>query len=158
MEIKYRNATIDDIDFLVKSRLDFIHILDTDKDYDIVKSNLYRYFSNGLKENQCDVILAEDNNSVIGTGIIFYYDAVPSMFNHSGKNAYITSIFVNEEYRRQGIASAIVNRLIEIAHKKEHYIIVLHETKMGRPLYRKFGFKEGKKGMILKVVGDENNI
>ncbi|MGF7145926.1 ribosomal protein S18 acetylase RimI-like enzyme [Anaerotaenia torta] len=151
MQITYRNATIDDIDFLVESRLDFIHRTPADESYEFIKSNLYSYFEQGFKENQCDIVLAEANSSVVGTGIIFYYNSVPSSFNPWGKNAYITSIFVNEKYRRQGIASIILDKLIKAAMLKEYHVFLLQETDVGRPLYEKYGFHEGKKGMILKL-------
>jgi hypothetical protein len=48
MEIIYRNATINDIDFLVKSRLDFIHISNNDENYELIKRNLFSYFENSL--------------------------------------------------------------------------------------------------------------
>lgn len=151
MGIVYRNATIDDIEFLVESRLDFIHISYTDENFELIKSNLNFYFEHGLKEKQCDIVLAEVDSSVIGTGIIFYYNSVPTLFNPRGKNAYITSMFVNEKYRRQGIASIILDKLIKTALLKEYHIFLLQETDMGKPLYEKYGFHEGKKGMILKL-------
>lgn len=151
MEVTYRNATIEDIDFLVDSRLDFIHISCTDDNYGFIKSNLYDYFEAGLKEKQCDIVLAEVASSVIGTGIIFYYNSVPSLFNPWGKNAYITSMFVNEKYRRQGFASTILDKLIKTAKLKDYHVFILQETDIGKPLYEKYGFHEGKKGMILKL-------
>lgn len=150
MEIIYRNATIDDIDFLVESRLDFIDITNTDENYELLKNNLYIYFEKGLLEKQCDIVLAEVDSSVIATGIIFYYSSVPSQFNPWGRNAYITSIFVNEKYRRQGIASNILDKLIKEALRKDYHIFYLYESEMGKPLYEKYGFGEGKKGMFLK--------
>lgn len=151
MGIIYRNATIEDIDFLVESRINFIHILPSDEIYEQIKNNLYLYFEHGLKEKQCDVVLAEVDSSVIGTGIIFYYNSVPSIFNPWGRNAYITSMYVNEKYRHQGIASDILDKLIKTALLKDYHIFLLQETDMGKPLYEKFGFHEGKKGMILKL-------
>jgi len=143
MGIIYRNATIDDLDFLVESRLDFIHISNNDENYELIKSNLYFYFEHGLNEKQCDIVLAEDNSLVIGTGIIFYYNSVPSLFNPWGKNAYITSMFVNEKNRRQGIASIILDKLIKTSILKEYHVFLLQETDIGKPLYEKYGFQEG---------------
>ena len=151
MEVIYRNAIMEDIDFLVDSRLDFINISYADESYELLKSNLYLYFEKGLLEKQCDIVLAEVDSSVIGTGIIFYYNSVPSLFNPWGKNAYITSMFVNEKYRRQGIASTILDKLIRTARVKEYRIFLLQESKMGKPLYEKYGFHEGKNGMLLKL-------
>ena len=151
MEIIYRNAIMEDIDFLVDSRLDFINISYADESYELLKSNLYLYFEKGLLEKQCDIVLAEVDSLVIGTGIIFYYNSVPSLFNPWGRNAYITSMFVNEKYRRQGIASTILDKLIRTARVKEYRIFLLREAEMGKPLYEKYGFHEGKKGMLLKL-------
>jgi len=151
MEIIYKSATIEDIDFLVNSRLDFIHISSVDENYELIRNNLYSYFENALNEKQCDIVLAEMDSAIIGTGIIFYYNSVPSIFNPWGKNAYITSIYVHKEYRRQGIASIILDKLVKTALLKEYHIFLLQESDMGRPLYKKYGFQEGKNGMILKL-------
>jgi GNAT superfamily N-acetyltransferase len=151
MGINYRNATVVDIDFLVESRLDFIDISYADENYELLKSNLYIYFEKGLLEKQCDIVLVEVDSSIIGTGIIFYYNSVPSLFNPWGRNAYITSMFVNEKYRRQGIASTILDKLIKTALLNEYHIFLLQESEMGKSLYEKYGFHEGKNGMLLKL-------
>lgn len=153
-DITYRSATAEDSDFLIKSRLEFINVTNTDSNYELIKANLYKYFEKAFKENQCDIILAEKESVVIGTGIVFYYDSVPSSFNPWGKNAYITSMYVNEGYRRRGIAATILDKLINIAKTKKYYIFILQPSDMGKPLYEKFGFFEGKKGMLLKICSD----
>jgi GNAT superfamily N-acetyltransferase len=152
MEIIYRNATISDMDFLVESRLDFIHVYKSEADYQFLKNSIQNYFEKGFKENRFDIILAEYENSVIGTGIIFYYDSVPSTFNPWGKNAYITSMFVNENYRRRGIATKILDKLIQFSISKGYHVFILQESDMGRALYEKYGFQAGRKGMILKIM------
>jgi GNAT superfamily N-acetyltransferase len=151
MAVVYRNATVDDIDFLVSSRLDFIEISVSNSEYVFIKNSIREYFIKALSEKQCDVILAEKENIIIGTGIVFYYDSVPSMFNTSGKNAYITSMYVDDKLRRQGIGTAILNKLINIAKAKKYRIFILQESDMGKPLYEKHGFIEGKRGMLLKL-------
>jgi GNAT superfamily N-acetyltransferase len=151
MEINYRNATVEDIVFLVESRLNFIHAIKTDVDYELLKGNIHHYFEKGFKEKQFDIVLAEHDNSIIGTGIIFYYDSVPSIFNPWGKNSYITSMFVDENYRRCGIATTILDKLIQIAKVKGYHVFILNESEMGRPVYEKYGFHDGRKGMILKL-------
>lgn len=151
MEVHYREATIDDIDFLVHSRLDFIDVHSTDMNYELIKGNLYLYFSSSLTEDKCNVVLAEVNKCVVGTGIVFYYDSVPSLFNPSGKNAYITSMFVNENYRRNGIATNILDRLVNIVKAKDCPAIFLAASAEGRPLYKKYGFCDSLQGMYIKL-------
>ena len=151
MEINYRNATEKDLNFLVENRLAFIKMADDSEDYLFTKNSIREYFQNALKENQCDIILAEHKGAVIGTGIVFYYNSVPSKFNIWGKNAYITSMYVYEEYRQNGIASEILTRLLNLAKEKGYHVFFLQESDIGSALYEKFGFVEGNAGMLLKI-------
>jgi len=158
MNIHFRKATTEDIDFLVRSRLEFIQVSETDANYDAMQENIRQYFTKNLSEDRCDTLLAEADEKIIGTGIIFYYDSVPSVFNPLGKNAYITNMFVEEGYRRQGIGSAILNELIALAKARNYEIIILQPTETGKYLYKKQGFSEGNKGMILKVAEGEEEM
>lgn len=150
--LKYRFADTNDLDLLVQLRLDFIEADRENEQYDIIKENCYSYFHNALSEGLSDVILAEDEEMVVGTAIIFYYQSVPSAFNMTGRNAYVTSMYVNEEYRRKGIATTMLNQLIDAANQKGYQIIMLNASEMGKHLYNKFGFKEIQNGMILKTM------
>lgn len=148
--MKYRFANKNDIDLLVQLRLDFLKIDKNYKDYDTIKDNCYSYFQDALSKALCDIILAEDDEIIVGTGIIFYYNSVPSIFNISGKNAYVTSMYVKEEFRRRGIAMNMLSHLIEVSKQKGYPIIMLNASEMGKALYNKFGFTEIQNGMILK--------
>jgi len=150
--LKYRFADSNDIDLLVQLRLDFLEMDKENKQYEVIKENCYSYFHNALSEGLSDVILAEDEEMVVGTAIIFYYQSVPSAFNMTGRNAYVTSMYVNEEYRRKGIATTMLNQLIDVANQKGYQIIMLNASEMGKHLYNKFGFKEIQNGMILKTM------
>lgn len=148
----YRFASIKDLDLLVQLRLDFLEVDINYKDYDTIKDNCYSYFQNALSESLCDVILAEDNEKIVGTGIVFYYNSVPSTFNITGRNAYVTSMFVQEEYRRKGIGSTMLKQLIDASKQKGYQIILLNASEMGKALYRKFGFTDIQNGMILNTL------
>lgn len=149
--MKYRFADTNDIDLLVQLRLDFLEMDKEDEQYDVIKENCYSYFHNALSEGLSDVILAEDKEMVAGTAIIFYYQSVPSAFNMAGRNAYVTSVYVNEEYRRKGIATTMLTQLIDIANKKGYPIIMLNASEIGKTLYKKLGFTEIQNGMILNT-------
>ena len=148
----YRFASTKDLDLLVQLRLDFLEVDINYKDYDTIKNNCYSYFQDALSKALCDIILAEDDEIIVGTGIIFYYNSVPSTFNISGKNAYVTSIYVKEEFRRRGIATNMLSQLIEASKQKGYPIIMLNASDMGKALYNKFGFTEIQNGMILKTI------
>ena len=144
-----RTASIKDISILAIERLSFIDFSEEDSCYETIYKNCYQYFEKAMAENMCDAILVEEDGECIGTGIIFYYLSVPSAFNITGKNAYITSMYVKEEFRRCGIGSAILKELIKKASQKEYEIIMLNASDMGKPLYSKMGFVESNNGMIL---------
>lgn len=149
--LKYRFADSNDIDLLVQLRLDFLEMDKENKQYEVIKENCYSYFHNALSEGLSDVILAEDEEMVVGTAIIFYYQSVPSAFNMTGRNAYVTSMYVNEEYRRKGIATTMLKKLIDVSNKKGYPIIMLNASEMGKALYKKLGFTEILNGMILNT-------
>ena len=149
--LKYRFADTNDLDLLVQLRLDFIEADRENEQYDIIKENCYSYFHNALSEGLSDVILAEDEEMVVGTAIIFYYQSVPSAFNMTGRNAYVTSMYVNEEYRRKGIATTMLKKLIDVSNKKGYPIIMLNASEMGKTLYKKLGFTGIRNGMILNT-------
>ena len=151
MDISYRSATERDLELLVESRLTFVEMTKEDDAYGLVRENTRAYFHDAIKEGQCDIILAEHMDVVVGTGIVFYYSSVPSKYNPWGKNAYITSMYVDAAYRRRGIAGEILTRLLSLAKEKGCHVFMLQESEMGRPLYEKFGFRKGKPGMILKT-------
>lgn len=147
----YRFGDITDINLLVSKRLEFIEVGEEDTNYKEIEDNCFCYFEKAMRENNCDIILAEEDGTCIGTGIIFYYESVPSAFNVSGKNAYITSMYVQQEFRRRGIARTMLYKLIKKALERGYKIIMLNASEMGKPLYEKMGFVESRNGMILEV-------
>ncbi len=132
--------------------MDFLKIDANHVNYDTIKDNCYSYFQDALSKESCDVIFAEDNEQIVGTAIIFYYNSVPSTFNVSGKNAYVTSMYVKKAYRRNGIATNMLNKLIEVSKQKGYQIIMLNASDMGKSLYKKFGFTDIQNGMILNTL------
>lgn len=152
--MQYRFASAADIPLLIAQRLRFLDIAETSPDYVPMQQNLQRYFAQAFADDTIDVLLAETSGQCIGTGIVFYYQSVPSAFNTEGKNAYLTSMFVEPGYRRQGIATALVNRLVEKAKGRGCPAVMLNASEMGRPLYEKLGFKDIQNGMILDARED----
>ncbi|QLY78535.1 GNAT family N-acetyltransferase [Clostridium intestinale] len=149
--INYRLAGKDDIDSLVSLRAEFIGLNKSHEAFEKVYENIKQYFEAKISTKECFTILAEDKNSIIGTGIVFFYDSVPSLSNISGKNAYKTSMYVKEEYRRMKIGSTILEKLIEISKANNAQFIMLNATEIGRKLYNQYEFKDIENGMILKV-------
>lgn len=146
--IQYRYATPADLDFLVEERLRFIKVGPDHESYAAIRQNCRAFFDDGLNAQTCDAVIAEEDGRCIGTAIAFYYLSVPSSRNHTGRNAYITSVFVEPDYRRQGIASEMLRRIVARAQAYGCVNIMLTATDMGKPLYEKLGFIQTPNAML----------
>lgn len=57
-----------------------------------------------------------------------------------GGFAFVNEVIVHHEFRRQGAAAQLLQKLIPLA-EAEYPVLRLYATDMGRPLYEKFDFK-----------------
>lgn len=62
-----------------------------------------------------------------------------------------TSMYVDSNYRKQGIGTTILEKLVEKAKMRGYRMIMLNASDMGKPMYRKMGFTNTQNGMILKI-------
>ena len=84
--------------------------------------------------------LIYDEETVVGTGGVSYFQVMPIYHNPMGKKAYIMNMYTNPSYRRQGIAFKTLDLLVADARERGITAISLEATEMGRPLYEKYGF------------------
>jgi GNAT superfamily N-acetyltransferase len=52
------------------------------------------------------------------------------------------NVFTYPDYRKQGIATKLIGKVLEEADKENVSVIDLNATKEGENLYERFGFKE----------------
>ena len=90
-----------------------------------------------------------DDEMFVGAGGISYFKVMPTYHNKTGNKAYIMNMYTHPDYRRRGIASAVLDLLVKEALTRGVEHISLEATSMGRPLYTKFGFVPMKDEMIL---------
>ena len=138
----YRIAVEKDIDFLVQSRMDFIEIGSAHLGYGFMQKSCLHYFQESFENGSFEAVIAEEDGRLAGLGMIFYYRSVPSQLNPTGWNGYITNLFVEEPFRKQGVGTELIQRLVRQAKKRNCYIIMLHASEMGMPVYEKMGFKK----------------
>ena len=139
--LKYRKANIDDIDILIDLRKKQLVDEGIEPNIDI-DTELYIFFKNKLIDGSLIQWLVEDNEEIIACGAIIFYEFPPTYTNKSGKKAYITNMYTKENYRGQGIATNLLTKLVDEAKNSGISKIWLGASKLGRPVYKKFGFKE----------------
>jgi ribosomal protein S18 acetylase RimI-like enzyme len=52
----------------------------------------------------------------------------------------VLNVFVDPEYRRRGLARALIERCMDEAHRRRIRTVALHSSDMGRALYEALGF------------------
>ncbi|MBL4953713.1 GNAT family N-acetyltransferase [Neobacillus sp. OS1-32] len=148
--LNYRKATINDIDVMVDLRKKQLIDEGIEPNIDI-DTDLHSFFINKLNDQSLHQWLVEDQEEVIACGAVIFYQFPPSYSNKSGKKAYITNMYTKKSYRGQGIATSLLSKLVEEAKNAGITKIWLGASKMGRPVYKKFGFKETDEWLELDV-------
>lgn len=156
MNLIYKKATIEDINFLTKSRIEVLRAankLEDDVDMAEVEAQSHDYYKKALSDGTHTAYLVFDGDRFIGAGGISYFRVMPTYHNVSGKKAYIMNMYTNPDYRRLGIAYKTLELLVADAKEKDVKTISLEATDMGRSLYEKFGFVKMNNEMELPEDG-----
>lgn len=143
MAYLYHKAGREDLDILVKTRLEMLRAVNKipeSEDLTEVAGSCRAYYSESFEKDSHVAYLVFDGEAFIGCGGISFYQVMPNIKNPSGMKAYIMNIYTNPRYRGKGIATKVVDLLVTEAHKRNIQKISLDATKMGRPVYERYGF------------------
>lgn len=152
MGLTYKKARIEDIDILIETRIKVLRAankLPDNVNMKEVKKQSYEYYQKALQDDTHIAYLVFDENIIVGTGGVSFFQIMPTYHNQSGKKAYIMNMYTSPEYRRKGIAYKTLDMLIKDTKNKGITSISLEATDMGRPLYEKYGFIKMKDEMEL---------
>lgn len=145
MELRYIKASIDDLDILTETRIEVLRAanqLSEDADMSEVKEQSYQYYKKALCDGSHAAYLVFDGDKFVGAGGVSFFQVMPTYHNPSGYKAYIMNMYTNPAYRRKGIACKTLDLLVQESRNRGISSISLEATKMGRPLYEKYGFVE----------------
>lgn len=139
--MEYRLATTDDMELLIDLRKRLLV-----EEGQTVSSNideqLRNFFEKQLNADQFVQWIIEEEKSAIATGGIQFISFPPSYFNPTGIRGYILNMYTTPESRGRGLAKQLVERLLAEAKGRSVQHIFLISSPMGKPLYKKLGFKE----------------
>ncbi len=144
MNINIRTATKNDIETLIKFR--FMYMTDvegelSEKQINALNSQLPQYFENHIGQD-FTAYIAEDNGKAVSVIFMVRLEKPASVHFLSGSTCYLMNVYTCTEYRRLGIASQILDRLIADAKSEGITCIDLSATEMGKHVYLKKGFIE----------------
>jgi ribosomal protein S18 acetylase RimI-like enzyme len=152
--ITYRKADINDIQQLVRLRLQFLKEMypDTDHSRDtVLTEHLSTYLKEHLTKDNFVNWFAEVNGKVVASAGIVFYNQPPLYHNLEGKVAYILNVYTSPAFRRKGIAKTLVQKIMDEAKLRNTGKVSLHTSKEGRLLYEQFGFIAGDNEMTCQL-------
>lgn len=137
-----RKATIEDIDELIKLRIEFMSEMNKKAEVpQNLENELKIYFKEHISNNTFVAWLAIVDDKIVATSGVCFYTVPPTFKNVAGKNAYIMNVYTREGYRKRGVAAKLFEKTIEEARSNGSKKIHLSATKDGAPLYEKFNFQ-----------------
>ena len=114
-DLIYRRATQNDISSLVDYRIKFLNELKVQNDGEktfLLKEELQKYFSENIKKNEFVSWLAEYGGKIIATSGLILWKIVPRYDCLHGRYGYILNMYTLPEFRRNGISTELLKRLI----------------------------------------------
>jgi len=142
MSITYRKATIKDIKILIKLRLKY---LTTDSgelgkdETEVIVTQLQDYFTRQINGNFV-AFLAEYDGEAISAVYMAVSEKPANPTFITGKTATILNVFTYPDYRCKGIATKLLEMIIDEAKSMDISYLELSATYSGKSLYEKFGF------------------
>ncbi len=146
----YRKANVADVEKLVELRKTQLidEGLTPDKNID---TELVAFFTKHLQEESLVEWLIEDDAKIVATGGIQFYEFPPSFTNVSGIRGYVSHMYTAPDYRRQGLAHSLLDRVVHEAKLHGVSQLFLYASEQGKPVYLKYGFIEKNEWMELKI-------
>ncbi|MDR2945400.1 MAG: GNAT family N-acetyltransferase, partial [Candidatus Adiutrix sp.] len=84
--------------------------------------------------------LAEDDGRPAGAAFLSVYERPANPGIPNGLWGEVSNVFIYPEYRKRGLATALMQRLITLARERGVSRLDLSATEAGRPVYEKLGF------------------
>lgn len=85
--------------------------------------------------------VAEEAGRLVGIASLEVFERLPYPGNLSGREGYVLNVYVEPDFRRRGIAGALVRALVGVARCEGVGRLWLHASAYGRGVYEAAGFK-----------------
>jgi GNAT superfamily N-acetyltransferase len=97
-------------------------------------------------------LVLADNKKPVAGGCLWLKEAQPSPGFPGGRVPYLMSMYTEPGFRGRGFATMIVKEAMKWARRNGYRMMLLHASKMGRPIYAKLGWKRTRE---MRVALDE---
>ncbi|MEK9198520.1 GNAT family N-acetyltransferase [Ureibacillus sp. FSL E2-3493] len=115
---------------------------------------LESYFQQLLAESNCDILIAKENQTVIGFAVVEIKKSPAFESMVERKYAYINDFGVKSNYKRGGVGTALFNACVEWSKEKGAQSLELNVWEFNEQaisFYERFGMKTMSRKMTLNL-------
>ena len=137
-------AGVDDIDVLVKLRLDYLcedHGGLSEDDRTVIRRDLPGYFQAHL-DKDLFVYVIREYHAIVSCAFLLIIEKPMSPSFINGKTGIVLNVYTCPSARKKGYAGMIMRTMISDAKEKDLSVIELKSTEDGYRLYRSVGFTD----------------
>lgn len=142
--VKVEKAVIDDIDTLVKMRLDYL-LEDngslSESDVVAIKRDLPDYYKAHIN-NDLFIFVVREEQSIVSCAFLLVIDKPMSPAFITGKTGTVLNVYTCPANRHRGYAKMIMETLLAEAKKLQLSVVDLKSTEDGYHLYESVGFAD----------------
>ncbi|MFW9850930.1 MAG: GNAT family N-acetyltransferase [Candidatus Thorarchaeota archaeon] len=135
-------ATHEHIEWIVRHRIEMFRSMGWTEEDLLNTEEVTRSFLENEWTDNPEILLDVEADEILGGVAINYSVRLPDNRNPTGKCAYVMNMYVEEEYRKKGIATKLMEEVLKICRGKSVGKVSLHATDMGERIYTKIGFKK----------------
>ena len=142
--IEYGLATKDDIDELIRLRIDYMKDdfgSVSEEERAGMEKQLPDYFARKLG-SELIAFVARDKGKIVSVAYLHIIEMPANSILLTGLFGDVLSVYTEPEYRGQGLCTKLMQDLVEYGRNRGLGRIDLLATDEGYPIYEKVGFKE----------------
>lgn len=137
--IEFRKLGKNDLDEFIRIRIGQLREEGATEDYDL-KPALLDYYNRHMADGTFVSYIAVDGDKIVGTSGMSFVEKPPYFGCPSGKLGLLSSMYTDNNYRRQGIARKLLSMVVEEARAYGCGVVQITASDMGVLLYSDFGF------------------
>ncbi|MDE6781310.1 MAG: GNAT family N-acetyltransferase [Ruminococcus sp.] len=152
MNIVYKRLTDKELDIFIKMRISQLREEGATENIDLTPE-LKNYYKCHMADDTFISWLAvdTDNGKIVGTSGISIVEKPPYFGCPTGRIALLSSMFTDRSYRRKGIATALLEKIVSEAKARHCGTIQITASDTGVLLYSNFGFVKNNNFMQYKL-------
>ena len=154
-EMTIRLATVEDAPYIIRHRREMFADMrsGTPQGRAQMDSHFDIWLRRHLETGEYIAWMACDEEEVIAGAGLWLIDWLPAPDGFGGRLPYVCNVYVEHDYRRQGLARQLMDAVIDYCQNKGYPRIRLHASEFGRPLYEQLGFDEtNEMGLVMPIT------